>query len=143
LDVAIYSRRVIEQFRAGGAIEGEQRARLLLLTTVGRRSGVRRTTPLMFHRVGDRLLVVAAFLGAPKYPEWYLNVKAHAGVELGDEMSDAVATALVDRDRERTWSMLKERAPWLSDFERKTARIIPVVSLTRSPAAQRVGGREG
>jgi hypothetical protein len=46
LDVAIYNRRVIEQFRAGGNIEGEQRDRLLLLTTVGRRSGLRRTTPL-------------------------------------------------------------------------------------------------
>ena len=50
--------KVIEQFRAGGPVEDMTRERLLLLTTVGRRTATKRTTPMMFHRYRGRLLLV-------------------------------------------------------------------------------------
>jgi hypothetical protein len=71
MDVCEVNKRVVEQFRAGGEIEGMHRERLLLLTTTGRRSGQPRTTPMMFHRDGDRVLVVASNIGAPRHPDWY------------------------------------------------------------------------
>ena len=88
------NRRVIEQFRAGGEIEGMHRERLVLLTTTGRRSGCRHTTPMMFHREGDRVLVMASNQGDPKEPEWYRNLVANprVTVEVGDERWDAIAT---------------------------------------------------
>ena len=76
MDIRDINRRVIEQFRAGGEIEGMHRDRIVLLTTAGARTGQRRTTPVMFHRDGGRLLVVASNAGAPKHPDWYRNLVA-------------------------------------------------------------------
>ena len=99
MDVRETNRRVIAQFRAGGPIEGMQRDRLVLLTTTGRRSGEPRTTPMMFHRDGDRVLVIASNIGAPRHPDWYLNLAAdpHVTVEIGDEAYPAIATPTAGR----------------------------------------------
>jgi deazaflavin-dependent oxidoreductase (nitroreductase family) len=133
VDIKEINRRTIEQFRAGGEIEGMHRDRLVLLTTVGRTSGQRRTTPMMFHRDGDRLLVIASNVGAPKHPDWYLNLAANpqVTVEVGEEFYDAVATPLAGEERERLWSMLKQAYPFFAAHEAKTDRTIPVVALTR------------
>lgn len=134
MDIQEVNRRTIEQFRAGGEIEGMHRERLLLLTTVGRRSGERRTTPMMFHREDDRLLVIASNIGAPRHPDWYLNLAAdpRVTVEVGDETYDAVASTLEGAEREREWEMLKQAYPFFADHETKTERTIPVVALTRT-----------
>ncbi len=86
MDLRETNRRVIAQFRAGGPIEGMRREGLVLLTTTGRRSGEARTTPMMFHRDGDRVLVIASNIGAPQHPDWYLDLVAdpHVTVEIGD-----------------------------------------------------------
>jgi deazaflavin-dependent oxidoreductase (nitroreductase family) len=127
------NRRVIEQFRVGGEIEGMHRDRIVLLTTTGARTGQRRTTPMMFHRDGGRLLVVASNVGAPKHPDWYRNLVAdpRVTVEAGDETYPAVAATLEGADRARAWSMLKQSYPFFADHEASTERIIPVVALTR------------
>lgn len=93
MDINEINRRTIEQFRAGGPIEGMHRDRLVLLTTVGRRTGQRRTTPMMFHSDGDRLLVIASNMGATKHPDWYLNLVAEplVGVEIAAESYQATA----------------------------------------------------
>ena len=70
MDIKETNKKVIEQFRAGGEIDGMRRDRLVLLTTVGAKSGQRRTTPMMFHRDRGRLLVVASNAGAPEHPDW-------------------------------------------------------------------------
>lgn len=125
--------RTIEQFRAGGEIEGMHRERLLLLTTLGRRSGQRRTTPMMFHQNADHLYVIASNIGAPKHPDWYLNLAAdpHVTVEIGDDAYDATATPLAGAERERVWSDIKTAYPFFSEHEAKTDRVIPVVELIR------------
>lgn len=81
------NRRVIEQFRAGGDIDGMHRDGLILLTTVGAKTGSPHTTPVMFHRDGERLLVIASNIGASRHPDWYLNLTAHprVTVEVGTE----------------------------------------------------------
>lgn len=125
---------MIGQFRAGGEIEGMHRDRLLLLTTTGTRSGQRRTTPMMFHRDAGRLLVIASNVGAPRHPDWYLNLAAdpHVTVEAGDEAYPALATTLTGDERETAWVGLKEAYPFFAEHEAKTDRTIPVVALTRA-----------
>ena len=112
-----------------------QRDRLVLLTTTGRRSGEPRTTPMMFHRDGDRVLVIASNVGAAAHPDWYRNLAAdpHVTVEIGDETYPALATTTEGADRERVWAEIKELYPFFADHEVKAApRTIPVVALTRA-----------
>jgi deazaflavin-dependent oxidoreductase (nitroreductase family) len=127
------NRRTVEQFRAGGEIEGMHREGLLLLTTIGRVSGEPHTTPMMFHRDGDRLLVVASNVGASLHPDWYLNLVAtpRVTVEVGDERYEALATPTEGEERARLWAMLKESYPFFAEHETRTDRTIPVVSLSR------------
>ncbi len=133
-DMAEINRRTIEQFRAGGEIPGMQRDRLVLVTTTGRRTGQRRTTPMMFHPDGDRLLLIASNMGAPRHPEWYLNLEAdpHVTVEVGAETYEATAVPATGDERERLWSTLKETYPFFADHEAATDRVIPVVVVTRA-----------
>jgi deazaflavin-dependent oxidoreductase (nitroreductase family) len=134
VDIKETNKRVIEQFRAGGEIDGMRRDGLVLLTTVGAKSGLRRTTPMMFHRDGDRLLVIASNIGAPRHPDWYVNLVANprVTVEVGADSYDAVATPAAGEERERLWAMLKENYPFFADHETSTERVIPVVALTRA-----------
>ena len=133
MDIQEINRRVIEQFRAGGEVEGMHRDGLLLLTTVGAKTGQRRTTPMMFHRDGDRLLVIASNIGAPQHPDWYVNLVANprVTVEVGDEAYAAAAATAEGPERARLWIMLKQIYPFFADHETKTDRTIPVVVLTR------------
>ena len=66
MDVRETNRRVIEQFRAGGEVEGMHRERLALLTTTGRTSGEPRTTPMMVHRDGSRWLLTMCSRQPPR-----------------------------------------------------------------------------
>lgn len=134
MDAAQTNRRVIEQFRAGGQIEGMHRERLVLLTTVGAKTGERRTTPMMFHRDGDRLIVMASNAGAPKVPDWYRNLEANprVTVEVGDETYDAAATTAQGDEREQLWSTVTRNYPFFADHQAKAGRTIPVVVLTRT-----------
>lgn len=133
MDMAEVNRRVIDQFRAGGEIEGMHREALVLLTTTGAKTGQQRTTPMMHHRDGDRILVIASNAGAPKDPDWYRNLvrDPHVVVEVGQETYPALATVLTGADKERQWAMLKETYPFFAEHEQKSGRTIPVVALTR------------
>lgn len=135
MDLLEINRATIAKFRAGAELDaGMHRERLLLLTTVGRRSGEPRTSPLMFHRHGDRLLVIASAMGAAQHPQWYLNLVAdpRVRVELDTEAYDAMATPLAGDDRTRMWAELKRHYPFFADHEAATTRTIPVVELTRA-----------
>jgi deazaflavin-dependent oxidoreductase (nitroreductase family) len=134
MDIRETNRRVIEQFRAGGEVDGMHRDALLLLTTTGARSGQRRTTPMMFHRDGDRLFVIASNMGAPAHPDWFRNLVAHPDVtvEIGAETYRAVATPTSGADRELIWAQIKEAYPFFADHEAKAGREIPVVALERA-----------
>jgi deazaflavin-dependent oxidoreductase (nitroreductase family) len=134
MDMSEINRRVIEQFRAGGPVDGMTRDRLVLLTTTGARTGQPRTTPMMFHRDGGRLLVIASNAGATKDPDWYRNLVAHprVTVEVGEETYDAQAEPLSGADRDQAWAMLKETYPFFAEHEVTAGREIPVVALIRA-----------
>jgi deazaflavin-dependent oxidoreductase (nitroreductase family) len=144
MDIKAINRRVIEQFRAGGEIQGMHRERLVLLTTTGRRTGRRHTVPMMIHREGDRMFVMASNQGDPKEPDWFGNLVANprVTVEVGDERWEGDATPLKGAERDRQWARITEAWPFFSDHEKKAGRTIPVVSLTRQPAGPPAGRTE-
>jgi deazaflavin-dependent oxidoreductase (nitroreductase family) len=134
MDMQAVNRKVIDQFRAGGEIDGMHRERLLLLTTTGARSGQPRITPMMFHPDGDRVLVMASNAGARKPPDWYANIRANPSVrvEIGDESYPATATVLTGDERARLWAEITAANPFFTDHEKKAEREIPVVALARA-----------
>jgi deazaflavin-dependent oxidoreductase (nitroreductase family) len=133
-DTAEHNRRLIEEFRANrGAPEGRP---LLLLTTIGARSGLPRTTPMMYVRVDDRLLVIASNAGAEKHPDWYHNLVANPGVtvEIDDETYPATAVVTEGAERDRLFAKIAERYPFFRGHQAKVARRIPVVALEGRPS---------
>ena len=131
-----FNRRIIEEFRAnGGETFGPFKGRpLLLLTTTGARSGQARTTPLVYSRDGDRIVVIASKGGAPEHPAWFLNLKANADVtvELGTETFAARASVADDSERDRLYAQQAAEMPAFTEYQQKTTRRIPVVILRRT-----------
>jgi deazaflavin-dependent oxidoreductase (nitroreductase family) len=128
-----YNRQVIEEFRekrSKGQVEDRPR---LLLTTKGARSGQTRTTPMMYIRDGDRLLVVASNAGAQRHPDWYRNLVAHpqVTVEVRAEIYDAIATVIEGAERQQVWARIVEQYPFFADHQAKITRQIPVIALER------------
>jgi deazaflavin-dependent oxidoreductase (nitroreductase family) len=105
----------------------------LLLTTTGRRSGEPRTTPLIYGRRGDDLVIVASKGGSDEPPGWYENLSAHPEVEvqlLDDRFRARARTA--DRDEKPDlWETMTATWPAYDDYQRRTDREIPVVVLER------------
>jgi deazaflavin-dependent oxidoreductase (nitroreductase family) len=135
MDIQETNRRVIRQFRAGGEVDGMHRERLALLTTTGRHTGEPRTVPMMVHRDGSRLLVVASNVGAARHPDWYLNLvdDPRVTVEVDDRKFEAEALPLLGADYVRTWTELEKEYPFFADHRAKAKqakRVIPIVELS-------------
>ena len=106
---------------------------VLILTTTGRRSGEARSTPLIYQPHGDDYVVVASKGGAPEHPAWYLNLEAdpEATVQvLGDRFKARARTASRD-EKPELWQLMTSTWPAYDDYQRNTARDIPVVVLER------------
>jgi deazaflavin-dependent oxidoreductase (nitroreductase family) len=134
-DVLAYNRKLIEEFRADGGKSMGDRP-LLLLTTVGRRSGGEQTSPMMYVRSGDRLLVIASNNGAARDPMWYGNLSAQPAVtvEVPGERFAAHAEPLTGDEYEREWAAIKRSYPFFAEHEtRAGGRRIPVVALVKEP----------
>jgi deazaflavin-dependent oxidoreductase (nitroreductase family) len=134
MDIREINRQVISQFRSGGEIDGMHRDRIVLLTTTGARTGHQHTTPMMFHRDGERLLVIASNNGATRHPDWYRNLVAQprVTVEVGEDTYQAQAQVLAGEEREQVWAALTRRYPFFAEHETRTPRTIPVIALTRA-----------
>lgn len=104
---------------------------VILLTTIGRKSGLPRTTPLIYMRDGANYVVVASQGGLPKHPQWYLNVQANAGVEVQDGGRIAGYSAhIADADeRAELWPRLVELYADFAQYQAWAERVIPVVVL--------------
>ena len=128
-----FNRKLIEEFRATrGDPEGPYAKRpIVLLTTNGAKTGQPRTTPVMYVRDGERLLVIASNAGAPSHPHWYRNLTAHPAltVEIGTETYTAQAKTLEGADREALWEKITQLYPFFKDHQAKISRLIPVVEL--------------
>ena len=128
------NRHVIDQCRAGGEIEGMHRERLLLLTAAGARTGRQRTSPMMFHREGERLVVLGSNMGAADDPSWCVNLRAEprVGVEIRDQQYAATAHVLTGEDHAAVWGRIQAAYPFFVEHEKSAgSREIPVVELVR------------
>jgi deazaflavin-dependent oxidoreductase (nitroreductase family) len=106
----------------------------LLLTTTGRRSGEEHTTPLIYGRDGDRYLVVASRGGAPRHPQWYLNLVEHPEVRVQVEADRfrARARAATPEEKPALWQRMVEIFPNYAEYQTRTSREIPVVIIERA-----------
>lgn len=105
---------------------------VLLLTTTGRTSGRRRTTPLLYVEDGGRYVVVASVGGAPKHPAWYLNLRVdpNATIEVGGRTLAVRGETAGPEERARLWQVVTRMYPTYDAYQARTTRIIPVVALT-------------
>ena len=137
--MANWNDTIIQEFhsKAGKGV-GPFGDRLMLLTTVGARSGKERTSPLMYHRDGERYIVVASKGGAPDNPDWYHNLKVNpmarveVGAATGTETFEVRAREVEGEERERMFADRVAIAPGFGEYQRKTSRQIPVMILERT-----------
>ncbi len=132
-DINSFNQAIIEEFRShggrvGGPFEGTP---VLLLHTVGARSGKPRTTPVAYLKDGARMIIFASAAGAPKHPAWYHNILAHpsVSVEVGSAHLDACAVALEGEERDVMFDRQAGLHPQFADYQRRTTRLIPVIAL--------------
>jgi deazaflavin-dependent oxidoreductase (nitroreductase family) len=130
-----WNSKIIEEFRAnegrvGGQFDG---APLLLLHTLGARTGQERVNPVMYLDLEGRRFVFASYAGAAVDPAWYHNLVAHpeVTVEVGAETYTASAAPVSRAERDRIYAEQARRYPGFAEYEAKTARVIPVVELAR------------
>jgi deazaflavin-dependent oxidoreductase (nitroreductase family) len=108
---------------------------LILLDTIGAKSGLRRTAPVGCFVDGDRLLIVASKAGADTNPDWFHNLVANPMVGVrrweNDELTEyeATATVLHGAERDRAFDWIVQGAPGFGEYQTKTDRVIPVVAL--------------
>ena len=137
--MANWNDEIIEEFhsKAGKGV-GPFGDQLILLTTVGARSGEERISPLMYHRDGERYVVVASKGGAPDNPAWYHNLKANpvakveVGAKNGTETFEVRAREAEGEERERLFADRVAIAPGFGEYQRKTSRRIPIMILERT-----------
>ena len=105
---------------------------VLLLTTTGRKSGRRRTTPLLYLDDGARYVVVASVGGAPQHPAWYLNLRAdpRATVEINGRTRAVRAETAGPEERARLWLAVTAMYSGYDTYQARTSREIPIVILT-------------
>ena len=131
-----FNQGVIAEFRANNGVVGGYfaGANLLLLHTIGAKSGQSRTNPLAYVTDGDHLVVIASKGGADQNPDWYHNLLANplVTVELGTEQFQARAKAITEEpERSRLYAKMVAQRPAFAEYERKTRRTIPVIVLER------------
>ena len=136
--MASWSDATIREFHAkAGKGVGPFGDQLILLTTVGARSGQKRTSPVVYHRDGERYVVIASKGGAPDHPAWYNNLKANplANVEVGTangiETFEVRAHEAHGDERDHLYAERVAFSPGFGEYERMTTRKIPVMVLER------------
>ena len=107
----------------------------LVLTTTGRRSGEKRTSPLFYGTAGDAYVLIGSKGGADTHPAWYLNLRANptAEVQVGREQFTVRAREATGKEREQLFEQMAQMAPPYRDYQRKTKRELPVVVLEKQP----------
>jgi deazaflavin-dependent oxidoreductase (nitroreductase family) len=129
-----WNKAIIDEFRAnagkvGGTFAGKT---LLLLHTIGAKSGQERINPVAYVTDGDRLVIIASKGGAPTNPDWYYNIRANpmVTVEVGTERLQAAAAIATEPERTRLYNQMVKEMPGFAEYQRKTKRVIPVIILT-------------
>ncbi|MCW2650718.1 MAG: hypothetical protein QOE41_3315 [Mycobacterium sp.] len=130
-----WAREQAEKYMESGGADGTemQGKPVILLTTVGAKSGKLRKTPLMRVEHGGEYAVVASLGGAPKHPVWYYNLKANPRVELqdGTDRHEYAAREVSGDEKATWWDRAVQAWPDYAGYQKKTDRQIPVFVLTR------------
>ncbi len=126
---------IIDEFRAnsgkvGGFFAGRT---LLILHTVGTKTGMERINPVAYVKDGERLVIIASKGGAPTNPHWYHNLVANplVRVEVGTEQFQARAETVSEPERSRLYAKMVEMMPVFAEYPKRTTRVIPVITLRR------------
>jgi deazaflavin-dependent oxidoreductase (nitroreductase family) len=115
-----------------GRLGGEMRGfHVLLLTTVGRKSGKRRTTPLGYFTEGGNYIIIASNGGLDTHPAWYFNIKhqPRVTIQVKDQVLAVTGETASPEERSRLWQRLIQIAPVYAGYEKQTKRVIPLVIL--------------
>ena len=129
-----YNDRVIEEFRANGGIVASFGSSLVLLHTVGARSGEARVNPVLGIADGDGWLVIASAAGSTKHPSWYFNIVAQPeiSIETPSGIVEVLATDLEGDEWEAAWAAFVARSPAFGEYRtRSEGREFPIFRLTR------------
>ncbi|MFZ0833879.1 MAG: nitroreductase family deazaflavin-dependent oxidoreductase [Mycobacterium sp.] len=130
-----WAREQAEKYMESGGTDGTdmQGKPVVLLTTIGAKSGKLRKTPLMRVEHNGEYAIVASLGGAPRHPVWYHNVKAHPRVELqdGTETHDYEAREVFGDEKAVWWERAVQAWPDYANYQKKTERQIPLFVLTR------------
>src|SRR5919109_2213362 len=110
----------------------------LLLTTIGRRSGKKLTSPLFYSTAGAAYIVAGSKGGSDQQPGWYLNLRANPVVEVqvGREQFTPTARVATGKEREQLWEQMAQLIPLYRDYQKKTKRELPVVVLEKQPTSK-------
>jgi deazaflavin-dependent oxidoreductase (nitroreductase family) len=126
---------IIREFRSnsgkvGGPFAG---ATLLLLHTLGRKSGRERVNPVAYVKDGERMAIIASKGGAPENPDWFHNLTAHpeVTVEVDADTFRVRASVAEEPERTRLYEKMTAMLPGFAEYQRRTERVIPVIVLTR------------
>ncbi|MFN7149183.1 MAG: nitroreductase family deazaflavin-dependent oxidoreductase [Microthrixaceae bacterium] len=130
-----WNQQIIAEFRANGGVVGGpfDGASMVLVTHRGARSGIERTTPLVYMADGDDLVIFASKAGAPTNPDWFHNLVANpdATIEVGTETVAVRARVAEGAERDELFERQKAESPQFAEYEKATDRVIPVVVLER------------
>ena len=132
-DYSLFGDEHVRQYEATAGKVGHDwnGASVLILHTTGRKSGQTRKLPLIYGRDGANFVVVASKGGAPDHPGWYKNLLAQpdAKVQVRGEVIPVTARTGTAEDKQRVWPVMTAQWPPYDEYQRKTAREIPVVLL--------------
>jgi deazaflavin-dependent oxidoreductase (nitroreductase family) len=127
---------VIEEFRANnGKVTGNfDGMPLLLINTIGAKSGKQYTKPLAYLADGERFVVIASYAGHEHNPPWYHNLLAHPDIdiEVGDQVISVLASVANEPERSVLFDKMASVMPVFNDYQSKTTRRIPVVTFART-----------
>ncbi len=119
---------------SGGRLGGTwlRGAPVMLLTYTGRKSGEKRTTPLLYLRDGNDIVIVGSQGGMSKHPLWFLNLEANPDceVEIGPVRTLMRSRRVTDDEKARLWPRLTEMYRDFDDYQARTERNIPVLRLS-------------
>ncbi|HEY0755291.1 MAG TPA: nitroreductase family deazaflavin-dependent oxidoreductase [Ktedonobacteraceae bacterium] len=127
---------------SGGSIAGTFRGiPILLLTTMGRKTGTKRTKPLIYLMDNDQMVLVASHGGTPTHPSWWRNLQQtpHAEIQIKRTLQQVEAREATLEERERLWPKLVALYPDYETYQKRTTRIIPIVLLQRTNSIAPVG----
>ena len=132
---AQWVREQVELYESSGGTKGttlrDTGLPVVVLTTLGARSGKLRKTPVMRVEHEGRYAAVASLGGAPRHPVWYHNIRAHPRVELqdGPVRRDMTAREITGEEKAEWWKRAVEAFPPYAEYQQKTDREIPVFVL--------------